>query len=226
MKTVHGRLLVAVDTSGRDGSLALARLPEQDDGELVILDVAALAGGTFSAQLIPQLAELLKRHEFSKDDIGGFAVASGPGSFTGLRVGLAAVKGLAEVLGTPIVVVSLLEALANGRPGLMLAALDAGRNELYVGEYKQGVSVSEERLAGRIEFVESAELKVVTTDARLAETLATRNKLSVLVEHPGSAGVARLGWRKLRGGERVAPEELEANYIRRSDAEIFSKPQV
>ena len=75
--------------------------------------------GHFSAQLVPQIAGLLAKHGFSKSEIDAFVVVSGPGSFTGLRVGLAAVKALAEILAKPIVPVSLLEvvAVASGCDG-------------------------------------------------------------------------------------------------------------
>jgi tRNA threonylcarbamoyladenosine biosynthesis protein TsaB len=102
-------LIFAADTSGKQGSIALVRC---ETGAQQILELVQLQGGTFSAQLIPQLAELLSRHNLSKSDIGAFAVASGPGSFTGLRVGLAAIKALAEVLEKPIAAVSLLEVIA------------------------------------------------------------------------------------------------------------------
>ena len=97
-----------------------------------------MVGGTFSAQLIPQISDLLSSNGFTKHEIGAFAVASGPGSFTGLRIGLAAVKALAEVLGKPIAAVSLLEVcvFASGAQGKIMAALDAGRSEVYVGEYE------------------------------------------------------------------------------------------
>ena len=132
-------VLIGIDTSGKQGSLALARVPQNASSveDIEIVETVPLEGGTFSAQLIPQLAELLARNELSKQEISAFAVASGPGSFTGLRVGLAAVKGLAEVLRTPIIAVTLLEAVArSGSEGHVLAALDAGRNELFVGEYE------------------------------------------------------------------------------------------
>ena len=73
----------------------------------------SFVGSAFSAQLIPEVAALLTKHGFARDDIDGFVVASGPGSFTGLRVGLAAVKALAEVLEKPIAAVSLLKALPS-----------------------------------------------------------------------------------------------------------------
>jgi tRNA threonylcarbamoyladenosine biosynthesis protein TsaB len=97
-----------------------------------------LAGGTFSAQLVPQIAELLTAQGFDKRDIGAFAVASGPGSFTGLRIGLAVVKALAEILGKPIAAVSLLEVcvFTSGAQGKVMAALDAGRSDVYVESTK------------------------------------------------------------------------------------------
>ena len=76
---------------------------------------------------------------FAKSDIDGIAVVDGPGSFTGLRVGLSTVKALCEVLGKPLAAVSMLEALAvtYGEEGQQITAvLDAGRGELYVGEYQ------------------------------------------------------------------------------------------
>src|SRR6202162_1775706 len=104
-------LLLATDTSGKNGSIALARVtPGQSDVEIAA--VVPLAGGAFSAQLVPQIAALLEKHGYSKTDLAAFAVASGPGSFTGLRVGLAAIKALAEALQKPIAAVSLLEAVA------------------------------------------------------------------------------------------------------------------
>ena len=132
--------LLAIDTSGKQGSIALARAGkgsgEGDDVE--VIGIVSLAGGTFSAELVPQIAALLSSHGLTKNDVGAFAVASGPGSFTGLRIGLAAVKALAEVLDKPIAAVSLLEVcvFASGTQGKIMAALDAGRSEVYVGEYE------------------------------------------------------------------------------------------
>src|SRR3984893_9456552 len=127
-------LILGVDTSGKNGSVALVRL---EQGTPRTLEIVSLEGGTFSAQLVPQISELLGRHGLTKRDIDAFAVASGPGSFTGLRVGLAAIKALAEVLQKPIAAVSLLEAVSRAaeKKGEVVAALDAGRGEIYVAEY-------------------------------------------------------------------------------------------
>src|ERR1700719_4860587 len=128
--------LLATDTSGKNGSIALARLTS-GRSEVGVLEVVPLAGGAFSAQLVPQIAALLEKHGYRKTDLAAFAVASGPGSFTGLRVGLAAIKALAEALQKPIAAISLLEAVsrASEKKGEVLAALDAGRGEVYVAEY-------------------------------------------------------------------------------------------
>jgi len=225
-------ILLAVDTSGKDGSIAVARAPEsaRETSELTILEVVPLEGGTFSAQLVPQIASLLAKHGLSKNDIAAFAVASGPGSFTGLRVGLAAIKALAEILGTPIAAVSRLEALARapGLRGTLIAALDAGRGEVYTGIYdvEDAAHMQSERLLTNAElFAEAAGGVIVTSDSKLAETARASGLRVQQVAMPRSDAIACLGWEKIRKGETVSPEDLEANYIRRSDAEIFARSQ-
>jgi|SRR5208282_1731546 len=220
-------LLLAINTSGKQGSIALAQAGE-GAADVEIIEEVSLAGGTFSAQLVPQIAGLLSHNKFAKNDIGAFAVASGPGSFTGLRIGLAAVKALAEVLQKPIAAVSLLEvcAFSSGEPGKVMAALDAGRNDVYVGDYEiaGNSEVPRERLLTRSEFLSQARgSTVVTPDSLLAEAAGFAG-LSVVHLPPISAvAVARLGWRKIKSGETVTPELLEANYIRRTDAEMLER---
>ena len=233
-------VLLAVDTSGKNGGITLARVSAQRGGTLEVLETIPLAGGTFSAQLVPQIADLLARHQQSKADIDAFAVVSGPGSFTGLRVGLAAIKALAEVLQKPIVAVSLLEAISllSPKSGSTTAALEAGRGDVYVGTYdiqKTGsnddsssreATLVEERLLSREEFVELCRTTaIVTPDATLAELSRRSGGSAEQVSYPDANVIARIGWRKLQAGQTVAPIELDANYIRRSDAEIFAKPK-
>lgn len=218
-------LILAIDTSWKQGSVALAR---GDARSFELVEMTPVAGGTFSAQLIPEISALLARHNLKKEEVEGFGAASGPGSFTGLRVGLAAVKALAEVLKKPVAAVSVLEALAaaSDATGRVIALLDAGRGEAYVGEYQLGDGVStkvRESLFSQDELpalvADSGKVAVVTPDEAIAELLAARR-----VARPQSDSIARLALRKILAGETVAPEELDANYIRRSDAEIFSRP--
>jgi len=220
-------ILLAADTSGKDGSLALARV-ESEQPPVEILEVVPLAGGTFSAQLVPQIAALLKKQACGKADLAGFAVASGPGSFTGLRVGLAAIKALGETLGRPIAAVSRLEALARvgGNHSTVLAAIDAGRGQAYVGEYRLGrnVLMLSERLLSREEFLEAARDRVVVTaDSNWADAVRSSAANVAKIDLPRADMIARIGWERILRGQTVAPEELEANYIRRSDAEILSQ---
>jgi tRNA threonylcarbamoyladenosine biosynthesis protein TsaB len=220
-------LILATDTSGKHGSIALAECGPGDNFR--VIEVVPLAGGTFSAQLVPQIAALLEKHGFGKRDIGAFAVASGPGSFTGLRVGLAAIKALAEVLDKPLAAVSLLEALAatSHSRGKITAVLDAGRNEVFVGEYETGsteVRLIPERLVTREQCFEAATGSTLATPDKAIVEAAKLLRLDVEeVERPRSDVIARLGWRKISSGHVVSPEDLDANYIRRSDAEIFAK---
>ncbi len=221
-------LLLATDTSGKNGSIALARVTP-GRSEVEVIEAVPLAGGTFSAQLVPQIAALLEKHGYRKTDLAGFAVVSGPGSFTGLRVGLAAIKALAEVLHKPIAAVSLLEAVARSSQAhaRVFAALDAGRGEVYGGDYdlEPQIHMRSERLLSREAFlVEARESIVVTPDHGLAEAARAAGIHVEETEYPRSDAIARLGWERIQRGDTIRPEELEANYIRRSDAEIFSKP--
>jgi|SRR5579863_1092631 len=228
-------LLLAVDTSGKNGSIALAQAPERTadrsakHNDVRLIETVPLAGGTFSAQLVPQIAALLSSHGFTKHNIGAFAVAAGPGSFTGLRIGLAVVKALAEILSKPIAPVSLLEVcvFASGAQGKIMAALDAGRTDVYVGEYdvhSNRAQVLQEVILSRPEFLSRAKgWTVATSDSALAaELLATGVPVSILAP-VSAADVARLGWLKIQAGETVQPDRLEANYIRRTDAEMLEK---
>lgn len=224
-------LLLAVDTSGKNGSLAVARVTS-GRSEIDIVEVVPLTGGAFSAELVPSIAALLEKHGRSKRDLGAFAIVSGPGSFTGLRVGLAAIKGLAEALEKPIVAISLLEAVARGSASRdrVLSVLDAGRGDVYVGEYELApqVCMRTERLLSREALLAEAKSKdrlVVTPDSALAEILRIAGVRAELIEYPNSGVIAQLGWEHLQRGQTVRPEDLEANYIRHSDAEIFAKPK-
>jgi tRNA threonylcarbamoyladenosine biosynthesis protein TsaB len=229
-------LILAIDTSGQSGGITLA---QADAGSFRVIESAAIAGGTFSAQLIPTLAALLKKHEYGVKDLGGFAAASGPGSFTGLRVGLSAIKGLAETLHKPIATVSVLEALGSmaGRRGKIAAAIDAGRKEVFLGVYQRnGDSAGEksdalikqrEELLTQQDFLAMLATErpavIITSDAALAELAAASHSAVVVVTPPGSEMIARIGAGKLLAGETVSVEALDANYLRRSDAEIFFK---
>jgi len=238
-------LILAIDTSGQSGGITLAAA---DAGSFRVIESAAIAGGTFSAQLIPTLAALLKKHGYGAKDLGGFAAASGPGSFTGLRVGLSAIKGLAETLHKSIATVSALEALASlaDSSGKIAAAIDAGRKEVFLGLYQKDGDFSTEKsrpqpraqsdhalikqreeLLTQQDFLATLATErpaaIITSDAALAGLASSSHSAVVVVKPPGSEVIARIGAGKLLAGETVSVEALDANYLRRSDAEIFFK---
>jgi tRNA threonylcarbamoyladenosine biosynthesis protein TsaB len=194
-----------------------------------VIAVFPLTGGTFSAQLVPQIADLLRENGFNKNDIGGFVVVTGPGSFTGLRVGLAAIKALAEILAKPIAAVSLLQALAiaGASQGRVVAVIDAGRKEVYAGEYEigeTGTCVINESLLLREAWLERAgEALIVTADPDISSAVQAKGLRVVQLERSPIDAIAGVGWKRIVSGQTVSAEALEANYGRRSDAEIFAK---
>jgi tRNA threonylcarbamoyladenosine biosynthesis protein TsaB len=215
--------IIAIDTSGRNGSIALCR---GDSATFEVLGIAGIEGGTYSARLMPCIADLLGGVSLDKSQIDGFVVVDGPGSFTGLRVGLSTVKGLCEALNKPLATVSMLEALAIAHANdgeAVIAVLDAGRGEVYVGEYRltgNRAELGEQsivKLAAFFERFPSLESRVVTPFPKIP------GAIQVAPLHADT--IARIGLRKLAAGETVDPASLDANYIRRSDAELFSVPK-
>ena len=224
-------LILAVDTSGKNGSIALVQFEAQfkvqfEAAESRTVELVALEGGTFSAQLVPQISALLKKHNFRKQDIEGFAVVSGPGSFTGLRVGLAAIKGLAEGLHKPIAAISMLEAIARaaGTQGKVLAAMDAGRGNVYWGEYMirdSRVQLIKQQVLSAEEFLNLATGQpIVSFDSQITDRARENNGTVILIDAPRADSVARIGWEKLHVGEAIPAEALDADYISRSGAEL------
>ena len=228
--------ILGIDTSGRDGSVALA---SGDDQSFEVLEFRPLAGGQYSAELMPRIAEILLSRGLSKDSVDLYAVCSGPGSFTGLRVGLSTAKGLAEVLGKPLVAVTALEAISiNARhsdlnPASTIAALDAQRNEVFAGEYdftNGRPALVSETLSSLNDFTTWLSARnpvppVFTPDAVLEKAVRESGSPAHHIVRPAADTYARIGFHKFLAGETVSAEDLDANYIRRSDAEIFSKPR-
>ena len=211
-------LLLAIDTSGRQGGITLSRGNKQVE----MIESTPIQGGTFSAELIPQIAELLAKHGYSAKQLEALVAVTGPGSFTGLRVGLTAVKGLAEVLHLPIATVSSLEVLlaAAGAQENTLAVLDAGRGEVYVAVQIGGKR--EESLITAAEAAALANSKRLRVVAAEASTASKFPKVDV-VQYCSTEVAARMGSEKLHAGNTVDVLALDANYIRKSEAEYMQK---
>ncbi len=210
-------MLLAIDTSGGMGSLALAEVASREltGAEPVLRATAELAPRSFSTALLPELRTMLQTAGLRLRDLTGLVVVSGPGSFTGIRIGLSTAKALAEALALPLAAVSRLWLLAeNG--GLPRAALDAGRGELYVGDFTGKNSTGAELLAETLAEEGSG---FAICEPGLAEAFPR----AIETAAPTAADAIRSGWRRLRSGQTEDVALLDANYLRRSDAELFAR---
>jgi tRNA threonylcarbamoyladenosine biosynthesis protein TsaB len=215
------RLVLGIDTCGPSGSVALARL---GIAGLELLGQIELAGKTYSAALVTSVGELLARAGAKVGQLGAIVVTSGPGSFTGVRVGLSAVKGLAEPSGIPVVAVSRLAVLAR-KAGVQSAALDAHRHEVFLRLAGEAAKVRE-ILAGGSELDGMMPERVAVCDDAAADSLqaAWPGVELVRVPAPSASDAIELAVPKMHAGEFDDLALLDANYLRRSDAEIFGEP--
>ena len=180
--------------------------------------------------LYRHLGELLERHGVKTRDVDCYAAASGPGSFTGVRVGLACIKGLAEADGKPAVAVSNLQALSVfGSAPLRAVVLDARRGEAYGAVYDAAGKLvllpeSVGPLAAWLAQLPEGHLDFVTGDLELP-LAGTRFEHARVLQAPRAlaAAVGQLALAAYRAGQAADPAALDANYVRRSDAELFWK---
>ena len=218
-------MILAIDTTSEFGSLALV------DESGVVGEMPMRSPDGFSHVLYGYLSTLLQGHRLTLADITGFASAAGPGSFTGVRVGLAAIKGLAEAAGRPAVAVSNLQGLAAfGELPLRATLLDARRGEIFGAVYNSSLEIVQPEVVMKFEaWLESlpAEVEFLSTEmdrfeASFASTrfakAPRRNAPRIL-----AGAIGRIARQRLQQGETGDPALLDANYVRRSDAELFWK---
>ena len=225
-------MLLSLNTCGNTASVALG---VADTKGVKILATAELAVRTYSARLIPEIAALLQKHQATMSDIEAIVVVSGPGSFTGIRVGLSTAKGLSDGAGIPLIAVSRLALLANasGLPHV-LAAVDAGRGEYYVGEYRNGNNLGETLMTGE-QTVTAAQQPgagvLVCDESRAGDaSVSACSALAICgpiyVQPPDAAEALRFAMTRFHARDFDNPETLDANYLRRSDAEVVRAAKV
>ena len=210
--------VLAVDTTGEFGSIALV-------GERgVIEEVELHSPDGFAHVLFDEIERLLGRHHLGVEQVDAFASASGPGSFTGVRVGLAAVKGLAEATGRKVVAVSNLQTLASyGSRSLRAAVLDARRGEVYGGVYDDTLQLVQKEVVSKLPVwlasLPQGDLEFVTHGFKIDGIPGP------VVEAPRAlaGSIGRIAFNRLERGEMADNAEIDANYVRRSDAELLWK---
>lgn len=218
--------ILALDTTSEFGSLAV-----RTNGEIVAQRELHSPEG-FAHLIFQAIENLLSDVGLSLDQVDCFAAASGPGSFTGVRVGLSAVKGLAEALGKPALGVSNLRAMSSfgnsnhravildARRGEVFAAIYNARLEIVVPEAVIKLSAWLDTLAfPRCEFIwmSGAPFRSALEGTRFAEMPVTE------VPRNLAAAVAYCAAMDGQSGNWLDPAVLDANYVRRSDAELFWK---
>jgi tRNA threonylcarbamoyladenosine biosynthesis protein TsaB len=244
----HVRTL-ALDTSSQTGSIAVMQ-----EGECLGI-VSTRNDEAFSSRLFRQLQFLLDEFSLKLQDFDLFAVCTGPGSFTGLRVGLTAVKGWAEVNEKPIAAVSGLEAVAvqsRCGAGTVIPVLDARRGQVYFGKYErtggrdgkdpEGKTRQEESVMTPDEFfrelagweTEPANVTIATPDPALIASpmeqfQAPARMPKIFVEQVSAVlapHIGRLGYLQAKQGRLTDSLSLDANYVRRADAELKWKDPI
>ncbi len=216
--------ILAVDTTSESGSIAVL-----DSAEDRMCESAIYSPEGFGHVLFDRIGSLLERSGIPLATVDCFAAASGPGSFTGVRIGLAAVKGLAEASARPVVAVSNLKALAWYAAGpLRAAVIDARRGEIYGAVYDAELGELQpervlkfrdwlDQLPAGVEFVSPnfAPFAAALVGTQFEDAPVAR------VDRTLAGAIARIAASEFLKGAALDPAAMDANYVRRSDAELF-----
>ena len=220
-------LILTIDTSGKTVSAALI------DEKCILARIGLDLGKTHSQKLLPLVDSLLNLAERSLSDLSAVAVTVGPGSFTGLRIGLATVKAWAQALSLPIVGIGTLESAAKAAvdEGYVCPILDARKNQVYCALFQDGRQLWEpdaltpQELAEKLSHLNTPIIfcgdAVGVYDKVFADILqgnfrlAAEDKRFFLAE-----GAALLARERYLQNDILTPEEIEPFYLRRSEAEV------
>ena len=223
-------LLLGIDTSTFFGSIALT------DSDKVIAEHNVNLKTTHSERLLPGIKNLLQETGFTLKQINAIAITIGPGSFTGLRIGLSTAKALAAATGKPLIGVSTLDVLAAGvfaGEGLICAVLDARRGELYTALYRNNPAGQLVRESEYLNLPPKKILKLIQEpvlfvgdgliaygDLLQQSSLQKATFAPMEYNYPRASTLCRLAVKKFSEKKTILPGDLQALYIRPSDAEL------
>jgi tRNA threonylcarbamoyladenosine biosynthesis protein TsaB len=223
-------IVLALDTTTRGGSVAVA----DDDRVLALLP--GDESRTHGERLPGEIARALDQARVTRDRIDLLAVATGPGAFTGLRIGLAAIQGLAMTLGKPVIGVSALEALAaqvdDSNVDLLIPWMDAQRGDVFATliDRRSGATIETPAAANPQMLLDSWNAHLANRRAIFIGDAAARDaalitqaghgKWETKTPSPLAPQIALIGRRRANNGEAGPPHKLEPIYVRRPDAEI------
>ena len=206
------KLILAIDISNEFGSLALA------DGLQLLEEVPLHSSDGFSHLLFGEMSQLLKRHDVAMRDIACFAAAAGPGTFTGIRMGLTTAMGLAEACKAKVVAVSNLQALAwFGVTASRAPVIDARRGDVYGGFYNSALETSRDEIVATVDqwlAMVPADAEVITN----GKPIDPQGRMLTHAPRELARAVASIAAGQYAKGLAQDPGEVDANYVRRSDA--------
>ena len=220
--------ILALDSSATVASVALC------DGERLLAEYTLNNGNTHSETILPMIEDLLSKFNMTANDIDLFAASSGPGSFTGVRIGAATLKGLAFGKNKPCAEVSTLEALAQNlvmNHGLICPVMNARRSQVYTALFRS----DGEKLT---RIMKDSAMSIEELDDVLAEysepvsfcgdgygiTVSALKKTSFLpvpdrLRHQSAYSVASVAYRQFLEGATVSDKQFKVTYLRPSQAE-------
>lgn len=224
--------ILAIDTSASSGSIALL------EDELLIAELTTCIQKTHAERLLPSIKNLLDSVGVKIEDIDGFALTTGPGSFTGLRIGLSTIKGLAWSLNRPIVSVSTLEAIAMNIPYSdkhICPLLDARKKEVYAGIYKVDDHWPVSVMPDSAIIPEALVKKIKEPTIFIGDGVKVYGNLikdaieDMAVIAPShlwpikASNIGLLAWKRFKSDNIDSPENIRLNYLRPSEAECKVK---
>jgi tRNA threonylcarbamoyladenosine biosynthesis protein TsaB len=212
-----------LNTCASEATIALADTERSEP----IVSLVKMPGRTASEKLVAAVRESMSGVGWRLRDLSGIGVVTGPGSFTGVRVGLSVAKGLSEAGGVPLLAVSALSMLAAAAgtiDGRVCALLDAGRDEFYCGEYRGGLELGESLLTRTASIAAADGADFVAVCDPVTFRAFSELKTVRMLPEPTAADALPFARRSFEKGDFDDPATLDANYLRRTDAEIFAKP--
>jgi tRNA threonylcarbamoyladenosine biosynthesis protein TsaB len=211
--------LLILDSCGSEGGVAVATLSPNSPPRMIS---RSLPGKTFSSGLVRAVREVLEESGLALAALNAIVVMHGPGSFTGVRVGLSAAKGLAQPSGVPVIALSRLAVMADmvKAADKIFVAMDAGRGELYFGEYESlGTRCVEETLLHREYLPQRLHGAALHFYEPSLATLLGDAVPHILMPQPGAADCIPLAMRALEAKDFADLATLDANYLRVTDVE-------
>ena len=215
--------ILAIDSCMNTSSVAIL-----EDERLVAL-YTVNTDNTHSETLLPMIRDALKSADIGAEEIDAYAVSHGPGSFTGVRIGVATVKGLAFGKGKPCVEVSTIEALAEnleGFSGIICPVMNARRGQVYTGIFKDGARLMEDRCMMLDDLIPmlyeyGEDIYFVGDGYDLAEKMNINNMRVTpeALRYANGYSVGKIAYRRIKNNEAVSDSDIRVNYLRKPQAE-------